>query len=65
MYIVFCGILVLLANRLIHLQYFTRRLTCACVYQRVYTRMHVPLRVLVCVSPHVLLHVCLRVPLHV
>ena len=38
-------------NRLIHLQYFTGRLTYACVYQRVYTCMHVLLRVLVCVPP--------------
>ena len=38
--------------KLIHLQYFTRRLTHACVYQCMYTRMHVPLRVLVCVPSY-------------
>ena len=46
---------------LIHLQQFTYRLTRACVYQRMYTCMHVPLHVLVYVPPRVLSRVCLHV----
>ena len=53
--------------RLIRLYFITRNSTHTCMYQRVYTCKHVPLRILVCVppAPHVLACVCLCVPLHV
>ena len=52
--------------RLIRLYFITRSSTYTCMYQRVYTCKHVPLRILVCVppAPHVLACVCLCVPLH-
>ena len=43
---------------------YTQTYTCLCVSARVYTHACTA-RVLICVQPRELLHVCLRVPLHV